>query len=137
MQKKEGIGGRKALGDLTNSGKPSPIKASKRHDSKIFSSSKHPIHGKKSFSNAQEKVQTSGRKPLSDVSNTKNQICAREGLKKNDKNMKLNSVMGGYFLPNSIAEEQFLHNHDECIKAQSINMSEDYFLETIGLHNGD
>lgn len=135
VQKKQGIGGRKALGDLTNSGKPSPIKASKRHDSKIFTSvgeeidafrSKDSIRGKKSISKAQEKVQTSGRrKPLSDVSNTKNQ-----------KNVKLTSVMKEYFLPNSIAEEQFLHNHEECIKAQNMNMmSKDYFLETIGLHN--
>uniref|UniRef100_F6GY52 Uncharacterized protein n=1 Tax=Vitis vinifera TaxID=29760 RepID=F6GY52_VITVI len=38
VQKKQGIGGRKALGDLTNSRKPSPIKASKRHYSKIFTS---------------------------------------------------------------------------------------------------
>lgn len=137
VQKKQGIAGRKALGDLTNSGKPSPIKASKRHDSKIFTSvgeeidafrSKDTIRGKKSISKAQEKVQTSGRrKPLSDVSNTKNQ-----------KNVKLTSVMKEYFLPNSIAEEQFLHNHEECIKGQNMNMmSKDYFLETIGLHNGD
>ncbi|CBI18229.3 unnamed protein product, partial [Vitis vinifera] len=67
VQKKQGIAGRKALGDLTNSGKPSPIKASKRHDSKIFTSvgeeidafrSKDTIRGKKSISKAQEKVQT-------------------------------------------------------------------------------
>ncbi|XP_010665156.1 uncharacterized protein LOC104882685 [Vitis vinifera] len=43
--------------------------------------------------------------------------------------------MEDHFLPNSIAEEQFLHNHEECIKARSMNMSKDYFLKTIGLHN--
>ncbi|KAL6315502.1 hypothetical protein AAG906_000797 [Vitis piasezkii] len=85
VQKKQGIGGRKALGDLTNSRKPSPIKASKRHYSKIFTSFGEEVDAFRIW-------------------------------------IMTTSVMEEHFLPNSIAEEH-------------MNMSKDYFLKTIGLHN--
>ncbi|KAJ9675539.1 hypothetical protein PVL29_024461 [Vitis rotundifolia] len=145
----DGIGERKALGDLTNSGKPSPIKASKRHCSMIFTSvgeevdafRSKQIRSRNSISRAQEKAQTSERKrnpfPMFQIIKMVKPLTWGHGSNSGLPKIWVvtTSVMEEHFLPNSIAEEQFLHNHEECIKAQNMNMSKDYFLETIGLHN--
>ncbi|GAB2265167.1 hypothetical protein Dimus_000232 [Dionaea muscipula] len=74
----------------------------------------------------------SGRKPLGDIGN----------IVKETKQALSKSVMSKYepvrmqesMSPDSsIEEERCLHDHRECIKAQTQNMGFDYFLETVGL----
>lgn len=139
--KKGGLGGRKPLGDLSNSVNPTPNQSLKKQNSNIFSDnvigaskSKFTIDGskKKSFSKAPEKLQASGRKALSDISNSgKSHLC--EAPKKN-LNAKL-SVLSEEDL-SAIAEEGYLHNHEECIKAQTKAMDIDEILRTVGLDKG-
>ncbi|KAL6272899.1 hypothetical protein ACE6H2_023591 [Prunus campanulata] len=49
-------------------------------------------------------------------------------------NMKPSVVVEEAICPGAIAEERFLHNHEECFKAQSQSMDMDHFLMTLGLH---
>ncbi|KAL5567943.1 hypothetical protein UlMin_024518 [Ulmus minor] len=140
-QKKGGLGGRKPLGDLSNAAKPAPTQGSKGKNPKGFTfiedvtaSSKitHEASSKKSLFKDSGKVQTGSRKALSDISNSKN-APLRESSK-NKQNMKLSVLEEEQFFPNCIAEEGFLHNHQECLKAQTkIDMGE--FLSTIGIDN--
>lgn len=143
-QKKGGLGGRKPLRDLSNSSKPSPTQASKKQNSKNFAfsgevvtSSKVPqdASNKKNSLKALFKVQTGSRKPLSDISNS-GKPNLQEASKKNQ-NMKLGVVEEENLCPSGgIVEEQFLHNHQECIKARNRTMGMDQFLTTVGLDNG-
>ncbi|XP_057951711.1 protein PATRONUS 1-like [Malania oleifera] len=123
-QKKESLGGtgRKALADITRT----PNQASQNLNSKNFS-----IGGKKNVSKAKEKVQTSGRKPLSDISNS-GKPCGHQASKKHQDKTS-NSVAEEQIHLGAIAEEQFLHNHQECIKAQKKAVDIDHFLKTLGL----
>ena len=77
------------------------------------------------------KRKTSGRKALSDISNSWNQQL-NEAPKKN-LSTKV-SVVAEEDL-DAICEEGFLHNHKECIKAQKKAMDIDEFLKTVGLKN--
>ncbi|KAH9677643.1 hypothetical protein KPL71_025438 [Citrus sinensis] len=141
VPKKGALGGRKPLGDLSNSVNPTPNQSLKKQNSNVFSDnvigaskSKIKIDGskKKSFSRAPEKLQTSGRKALSDISNS-GKSHLHEAPKKNF-NPKL-SVLTEEDL-SAIAEEGYLHNHQECIKAQTKSMDIDELLRTVGLDKG-
>ncbi|KAG6741967.1 hypothetical protein POTOM_055248 [Populus tomentosa] len=109
---------RKPLGDLSNSMKTDapriPRDASKT----------------KSISKASGKVQTAGRKPLSDISNSR-----KPETKKKSFNAKLSVLTEEPDLTSATAEEKFLHNHEECIKAQTRAMDIDEFLQSIGLND--
>ncbi|KAA8539949.1 hypothetical protein F0562_026641 [Nyssa sinensis] len=140
-QKKGGLGGRRALNDISNSGKPSSLQASKKHNSRNVISvgedigackSIFAIGGKINVSKTPEKVQAGGRKALSDLTNS-GKPHVHQAAPKKSLNKKLSAVAEEQTLPNAIAEEQFLHNHQECIKAQRKAMDMDYFLKTIGL----
>ena len=117
--------GRKALTDMTNSKKPL---AKDRSSVKNLNSLKAPekvVHPKIS------------RKPLGDLTNSK-QPCINE--KQSKKNCTENvSTVKKEKLYSFASGEGFLHNHNECIKAnrQSLNMSMDYFLETVALKRGN
>ncbi|TXG70983.1 hypothetical protein EZV62_005918 [Acer yangbiense] len=79
------------------------------------------------------KKKTSGRKALSDISNSRKQQL-NEAPKKN-LSTKV-SVVAEKDL-DAICEEGFLHNHEECIKAPKKAMDIDEFLKTVGLKNND
>ncbi|KAF5743513.1 hypothetical protein HS088_TW08G00097 [Tripterygium wilfordii] len=142
--KKGGLGGRKPLGDLSNSVKPSLNQASKKQNSNIFSFTEQETgvskitfeaSKKKSVSKATEKVQAgSRRKVLCDISNS-GKPSLHEASKKNQ-GTKLNVVVAeNKIYPSAIAEEGFLHDHNECIKAQTRAMDVDEFLKILGLNN--
>ncbi|XP_050231220.1 protein PATRONUS 1-like isoform X2 [Mercurialis annua] len=140
---KKGVrGGRRPLGDLSNSLKPSLNQASKKHNSSILSFSEKEATAsqnaldaakKKSISKPSVKQLTS-RKALSDISNS-GKPNLFEGSKKNY-NARLSLVAEEPIDVDAISEEQFLHNHQECIKAQSRALDLDEFLQIIGLDNG-
>ncbi|XP_042982256.1 uncharacterized protein LOC122311686 isoform X3 [Carya illinoinensis] len=144
-QRKAGLGGRKSLGDLSNSGKPAPLnQATKKLSSKNLafidedsgvSKQRNDTNKKKGISKVFETVQAGNRKALSDISNFGKVL--NEAPKKNLK-MKLSAVAEEQLhQPNAIAKEQFLHNHHKCTKAQRKAMDVDEFLKTIGLDNGN
>lgn len=137
-----GLGGRKALNDISNSGRPSTLQPSKKHNSRnaislgedIDPSKLKSFGGRTNVSKALEKVQVSGgRKALSDLTNSPKPHMHQASKENHDK--KLSAVLEEQILPH-FAEEQCLHNHPECIKAQRKAMDMHYFLETIGLANG-
>ena len=139
---KGGLGGRRPLGDLSNSGKPDLNHAPKKQTSKNLafigeesgaSQIRNDTSKKKSFSKASDKVKTGTRKALSDISNS-SKSHSHEASKKN-LNQKL-SVVAEEAL-HTIAEERFLHNHQECIKAETKAIDIDEFLKTVGLDNGN
>lgn len=136
------LGGRTPLGDLSNSVKSSLNQASKKQHSSIFSLSEKQscvsqtalaATKKKSTSIAAGKVHTSSRKALSDISNS-GKPNLNEGSKKKY-NANLSVVAEELIDANTIAVEKFLHNHQECIKAQAKAMDLDKFLQTLGLDN--
>lgn len=144
-QKKGGLGGRKPLGDLSNSAKPAPTQASKNANSKnyafigeVVTSSKatQDASNKKSNFKTFDKVQTRSRKALSDISNSGKPNLQEASKKK--QNTKLSVVEEDFVCPNGILEEGFLHNHQECIKAQTrtMDMDMDQFQNTLGLNIG-
>lgn len=141
-QRKGGLGGRKPLSDLSNSGNPALDQAPKKQTSKNLTvieenSGAYKIPNdaskRKSLFKTSEKVQSGSRKALSDISNS-GKPRLQESSKKN-LNMKLSVVAEEPLSPSAIAEEQFLHNHQECIKAQTKPMDLDEFLKTVGLTN--
>ncbi|KAF5451194.1 hypothetical protein F2P56_031477 [Juglans regia] len=143
-ERKAGLGGRKPLGDLSNSGKPAPLnQATKKQSSKNLalidedsgvSKLRNDTNKKKGISKVIKTVQAGNRKALSDISNS-GKARLNEAPKKNLK-MKLSAVAEEQLpQPNAIADEQFLHNHHECVKAQTKAMDMDEFLKTVGLDN--
>ncbi|ESR36388.1 hypothetical protein CICLE_v10030388mg [Citrus x clementina] len=137
--KKGGLGGRKPLADLSNSVNLTLNQSLKKQNSNNFadrvigaSKSKIRIDGseKKSFSKALEKLQTSGRKALSDISNWEKPHL-HEAPKKN-LNAKLNIATEEDV--SDIAGEGFLHDHQECIKAQTKAVDIDEILRTSSFH---
>eukprot|EP00258_Populus_trichocarpa_P029212 XP_024445231.1 uncharacterized protein LOC18107389 [Populus trichocarpa] len=109
---------RKPLGDLSNSMK-TDVPRIPRDASKT-----------KSISKASGKVQTAGRRPLSDISNSR-----KPETKKKSFNANLSVLTEEPDRTSAIAEEKFLHNHEECIKAQTRVMDIDEFLQAIGLND--
>ncbi|KAJ7969898.1 neuron navigator 1-like [Quillaja saponaria] len=137
--KKGGAGGRKPLGDLSNSGKPSINQAPKQFGSKNFTFIKeenvtanirNDAPRNKSVSKASEKLQTTNRKALTDISNSGKPHVQHTREKQS---MKMNAYTEEPLHLSAIAEEQFLHNHQECIKSQSKAMEKGQFLRTVGL----
>lgn len=142
-QTKGGLGGRKPLGDLSNSANPVPTLASKKQNSKNFAivekvvtSSKVPqdASNKRNTLKTSGKVQGGSRKALSDISNSGKPNLQEASKKK--QNTKLGVVEEELLCPSGVVEEQFLHNHQECIKARNRTMGMDHFLSTVGLENG-
>ncbi|KAL1550730.1 protein PATRONUS 2-like [Salvia divinorum] len=123
--KRGGLGGRRALNDISNSRNPSTFHSKKKDSSiNVISIDKDPSTAKGKPSKAAEKGRVGGRKALTDLTNS---------VKPRPKQIpsvgrKLNSVA-------EEAEEGFLHNHQECIKAQTMTVEQDYFLKTVGLAN--
>ncbi|KAE8650464.1 uncharacterized protein LOC101213514 [Cucumis sativus] len=110
-QRKNGLSGRKPLGDLSNSRKPVINQSSKRQNTKnlTFIDEENGAGKTKNIPKGSEKVQKGTRKVLSDISN-----------------------FGKNINHNTICEERFLHNHQDCIKAQNC-LDKDQFLSIIGL----
>ncbi|GKV33010.1 hypothetical protein SLEP1_g41567 [Rubroshorea leprosula] len=140
--RKGGLSGRKPLGDLSNSVKATPYQATRIQKSNIFSFTEKEIGAsgisqgasKKSIPKASEKVQKStGRKALSDISNS-SKLHLHEASKKNQ-TTKLSTVSEERSPHCSIADESFLHDHQECIKAQSKDIGMAEFLHIVGLDN--
>lgn len=131
-------GGRKPLGEISNSANIAPpsAQASKMQNSKNLASIKEVAHedsSRKIITKTSDNVQTRSRKALSDISNSMKPHIHE--APKNKQNMK--SIVEEHSFPSSIAEEQFLHDHRKCIKAQTIQpMDMDEFLITVGLDNG-
>ncbi|CAH1445537.1 unnamed protein product [Lactuca virosa] len=115
-----GLGGRKALNDISNSGKPPALNTSRKQNPKNVI----PIGEDLGVS---KKTQVSGRKALGDLTNTVKPLTQQQQSSKK-KNQGKNSI--------AVAEERFLHNHDECVKSQkkSLDLDFDQFLKNIGLH---
>ncbi|XP_038899809.1 uncharacterized protein LOC120087032 [Benincasa hispida] len=109
-QRKSGLNGRKPLGDLSNSRKPVINQSSKRQNTMnlMFIDEENDAGKKKNVPKGSERVPKGTRKVLSDISN----------FGKSDHN--------------AICEERFLHNHQDCIKAQNC-LNKDQFLSIIGL----
>ena len=117
--------GRKAITDMTKS---------KKQLAKDNSSVKNLNTLKAPEKVVQPKIR---RKPLGDLTNSKQPCVLENSSKKNCiknvyafKKEQLYSFASG---------EGFLHNHNECMKAnpQLLNMSMDYFLETVALKRGN
>ncbi|XVE84446.1 hypothetical protein DITRI_Ditri17bG0014800 [Diplodiscus trichospermus] len=136
--RKAGNGGRKPLGDLSNAVNPTPNQTSKKENSKIFSFTENETVAskltndsskKKNVPKASEKVQPRGRKALSEISNS-----GKPGLQEiSKKTAKLTILAEDRNQPEDIAQEGFLHNHEECIKAQKRTISTNEFLRILGL----
>ncbi|XP_021765054.1 protein PATRONUS 2 [Chenopodium quinoa] len=113
--------GRKPLTDMTNSRKPT---AKDKSSVKNISGFKAP-----------EKVlqpNKIGRKPLGDLTNSK-KPTAQEKSAKNNCTQSVSAAVKKEQVQSFALGEGFLHNHDECIKANRQSMSLDYFLETVAL----
>ncbi|XP_073019909.1 uncharacterized protein [Primulina eburnea] len=133
--KKGRIGGRKALNDISNSRKPSVFQ-SNRTDNFINAVS----NGKdlcalstaitKTRGKATEKGKDFGRKALGDITNS-----VKRPLQYVPKTGGKLSAVAEEKVPISIEEERFLHNHQECIKAQTKIMGLDFFMKSVGLDN--
>ncbi|XP_059311156.1 uncharacterized protein LOC132062640 isoform X2 [Lycium ferocissimum] len=116
QKKGGGLGGRKALNDISNSAKPSALQTSKKNNSANVISigkddaSRNKISAgrKDNYSKGVEKK--GGRKALGDLTNSNK---------------------------SSLPEEKFLHNHQDCIKAQRKAMDMSCFLKEVGLDHDD
>ncbi|KAJ6396215.1 hypothetical protein OIU77_021280 [Salix suchowensis] len=108
---------RTPLGDLSNS-----MKA-------VASRIPHDASKMKSISKAPGKWQTAGRKPLSDISNSRKPETKKQSF--NAK--KLPVLTEESDQTSAIAGEKCLHNHQECVKAQTRAMDINEFLQSIGL----
>ncbi|CAA2994295.1 Hypothetical predicted protein [Olea europaea subsp. europaea] len=115
--KKEGLGGRKALNDISNSRNATVLRTKK--DLSV-SKTKSVVGGK-----------MGGRKVLGDLTNSVKpslQAVPKKG-------QKLNPVAEEN-VPVCIEEEGILHNHHECIKVQRKAVDVDYLTKSvIGLDN--
>ncbi|KAH6770899.1 hypothetical protein C2S52_015702 [Perilla frutescens var. hirtella] len=131
--KRGGFGGRKALNDISNSRKPSGFHSVKKDNPiNVISIDKDPSGVKGKSSKVPEKGKVGGRKALSDLTNSvKPRPKQAPSLGR-----KLNAVAEEKF-PSCLTEERFLHNHQECIKAQMMTVDKDYFLKSVGLGNGN
>ncbi|KAE9618563.1 hypothetical protein Lal_00047114 [Lupinus albus] len=142
-QNKARAGRRKPLGDLSNAGKPinhaggkkpvdgslKPGKLSEHLKSSNLTVITNDESNIKTANKASEKSQTGRRKVLGDISNLP--------VLKNKNSLKVTSLTEDLlFHPSELAEEQFLHNHQKCIKSQFENvMDVHHFFKTVGLEN--
>ncbi|KAL6526967.1 hypothetical protein OROGR_016057 [Orobanche gracilis] len=122
--KKPRFAGRKALNDISNSRKPSVVQPVRKDNPiSVISIEKDPADFKAKFSKA------GGRKALTDVTNSV-KPSAKHGL---NIGRKLNAVADKNVV--CMADERFMHNHQECIKAQTEAVDMGYFLKLVGLNN--
>ncbi|CAL1371169.1 unnamed protein product [Linum trigynum] len=141
-----GLGGRTPLGDLSNALKNSSSLNNTSKQQQQTRSGIVGLNGKKksaglaggaNAASVKTSVKASGnRKVLSDISNSSNVPKGSDiSQKKAVKNSKRLSVVQEEdpMHPCAIAEEGFLHNHDECIKAQNRQMDLYEFLKILGL----
>ncbi|KAK4783921.1 hypothetical protein SAY86_018289 [Trapa natans] len=145
VQKRGPAGGRKPLGDLSNAGKQLSVRQTfKKSSAKgldviqeiTVDSSKIKSNAtrKRRITKTTDKAQSTSKKALTDIS-IPEKFCAPEALKINT-SKKLGVLAEDSILADAIAEEQFHHNHEECIKMQTCAMNKDCFLETLGLDKG-
>ncbi|XP_039010127.1 protein PATRONUS 2 isoform X2 [Hibiscus syriacus] len=137
--RKGGIGGRKPLSDLQNSVNWMTLN---KENSKILSFTEkettvskltHDSSKKKSVDKALEKPQVGGRKALCDISNS-----GKPNLKETSKKSqtsKFTILAENPIEPEDIAKEGFLHNHDGCVNAQKKTISNNEFLQILGLED--
>ncbi|CAI8604438.1 unnamed protein product [Vicia faba] len=161
-QKKTKVGGRKPLGDLSNSVKPvdvvdgkkvlngsfNTVKPSINQTSKLLKSKNNPAIilnkevvsakeknidiEKKNGIKSSKKPNTGGRKALSDISNS---AKAHVRDVKNKNSLKTSSFTGKGLHPDAIAEERMLHDHGKCIKSQTQTLDMHHFFKTVGLED--
>jgi hypothetical protein len=145
-QKKSKVGGRKPLGDLSNSVKPfdlvdgkktlnGPLKTvkpsvilnkSKNKNNSTLILNKEVVSGKEknleidkgTGSKASKKSNTGSRKALADISNSASAKLQVPDIK-NKNSLKTSSLTGKYLHPDAIAEERMFHDHEQCIKSQT------------------
>ncbi|KAI9084176.1 hypothetical protein K1719_033847 [Acacia pycnantha] len=140
-------GGRKPLGDLSNSEKLSTqgggrkaldvLKSGKQLKSKELSTVKEEVvpakiknlESKRTAPKASEKLPTGNRKALSDISNV--------GKIKDKSSQKPSALTEEHLHLSAIAEEQCMHNHQACIKSQTEDMGLHNLLKTVGLESDD
>lgn len=99
----------------------------------VISIDKDPLAVKAKIPKATEKGKAGGRKALRDLTNS---------VKPPPKQVpsvgrKLNAVAEENVSTSCKVDEGFLHNHQECIKAQMKAVDIDYFLKSVGLNNGN
>ncbi|KAJ9545752.1 hypothetical protein OSB04_025459 [Centaurea solstitialis] len=126
QKNKGGLRARKALNDISNSKNVIPIGEDLGVPKKAQIGGKPQISGKK--------PQVSGRKALGDLTNSVKPFGQQQGLKRRVEKKSITVAEDeDENFPNSIAQEGFLHNHDECIKSHKSTMDLHHFLKTIGL----
>jgi hypothetical protein len=163
-QKKSKVGGRKPLGDLSNSVKPfdlvdgkktlnGPLKTvkpsvilnkSKNKNNSTLILNKEVVSGKEknleidkgTGSKASKKSNTGSRKALADISNSASGKLQVPDIK-NKNSLKTNSLTGKYLHPDAIAEERMFHDHEQCIKSQTRALDIHHFFKTVGLEDGN
>ncbi|KAJ4834221.1 hypothetical protein Tsubulata_018357 [Turnera subulata] len=84
------------------------------------------LDASKKKSTTSAKGRTNGRKALGDITNSGKPLLTSAPKK----NVNPLSVV-----PEDIGEERFIHNHADCIKAQTRSVDMDEFLEIVGLKN--
>ncbi|KAL2556097.1 protein PATRONUS 2-like [Forsythia ovata] len=118
---KGGLGGRKALNDVSNSRNGALLRSKKDNSINVVSTGKY-LSASKTKSDVGGKA--GGRKALTDLTNS-----VKPSSHAVPKKEKLNPVAEEN-VPVSIEEEGFLHNHQECIKAQRKAMDLLHFLNS-------
>lgn len=129
------ITGRKALNDISNSRKPSVFQSSKTDNfTNAVSTGKDlcaaSVATTKKRGKTTEKGKDGGRKALGDITNS-----VKRPLQYAPKTGGKLSAVAEEKVPISIVDERFLHNHRECIKAQTKIMDLDFFMNSVGLDN--
>ena len=138
-------GGRKPLGDVSNTRKsslreaPKQLKSSNNlttinEEAATASKARNLESNKMAVSKASGKSHNGNRRALSDISNS-GKLPLPEIRNKNV--MKLSVLTEEPLYPSTIAEEQILHNHQDCVKSHSKAMDMGQFLETLGLESGN
>ncbi|WMV10559.1 hypothetical protein MTR67_003944, partial [Solanum verrucosum] len=131
------LGGRKALNDIPNSAKPSSLQSSKKNSTSVISIGKDLNATKNKFSAgtkdnfAEVPDRVAGKLSLILQTQASHQQSRGKGLDR-----KLSAAAAAN-IPTSIAEEQFLHDHKKCIKAQRKVINMGFFLKEVGLDNDD
>lgn len=119
-------GGRKAL-DVLNSGKQLKSKELSTVIEEVVPVKTKNLERKRTAPKTSEKLPTGNRKALSDISNF--------GKINNQSSQKPSASTEEHLHLRSIAEEQCLHNHQECIKSQTEDMGLRNLLKTVGLES--
>ncbi|XP_019058783.1 PREDICTED: uncharacterized protein LOC104819054 isoform X2 [Tarenaya hassleriana] len=140
--KKRGPSGRKPLGDLSNSVKHTINQTSKKLNCDILPIQEEPSSSKvtgprekKVAPASKKKASVGGRKALCDISNSAKPHLPEALRKVLKAPTRFGSLSEEPALHSIDSEKQFLHDHQECIKAQTHSMDLDEFLKVVGLHD--